>query len=62
MEIGLSAKGIVTDNHSANVNSFSALKNIQFRMKLLYRAPAVAKHAYFMKKPEIILSSTAPWK
>ena len=39
-EIGLSARGIVTDNHSANVNAFSALKNIQFRMKLLYKAPA----------------------
>ena len=40
IEIGLSARGIVTDNHSANVNAFSALKNIQFRMKLLYKAPA----------------------
>ena len=50
IEIGLSARGIVTDNHSANVNAFSALKNIQFRMKLLYKAPAktVAKHTYFM--------------
>ena len=40
IEIRLSARGIVTDNHSANVNAFSALKNIQFRMKLLYKAPA----------------------
>ena len=40
IEIGLSARGIVTDNHSANVNAFSALKNIQFRMKLLYKATA----------------------
>ena len=40
IEIGLSVRGIVTDNHSANVNAFSALKNIQFRIKLLYKAPA----------------------
>ena len=40
IEIGLSTRDIVTDNHSANVNAFSALKNIQFRMKLLYKAPA----------------------
>ena len=40
IEIELSARSIVTDNHSANVNAFSALKNIQFRMKLLYKAPA----------------------
>ena len=33
IEIGFSAKGIVTDNHSANVNAFLALYNIQFRMK-----------------------------
>ena len=26
IEIGLSARGIVNDNHSANVNAFSALK------------------------------------
>ena len=26
IEIGLSLRGIVTDNHSANVNTFSALK------------------------------------
>ena len=38
IEIGLSVRGIVTDNHSANVNAFSALKNIQFRIKLLYKA------------------------
>ena len=40
IEIGLSVIGIVTDNHSANVNAFSALKNIQFRIKFLYKAPA----------------------
>ena len=40
IEIGLTAGGIVTDNHSANVNTFSALKNIQFRMNLLFKAPA----------------------
>ena len=40
IEIGLSARGIVTDNHSANVSAFSALKNIQFRIKLLYKALA----------------------
>ena len=40
IEIGLSVRVIVTDNHSANVNAFSALKNIQFRIKLLYKAPA----------------------
>ena len=40
IEIRLSAKGIVTDNHAGNVNAFSALKNIQFRKKLLYKAPA----------------------
>ena len=39
IEIGLSARGIVTDNHPANVSAFSALKNIQFRMKLLYKTP-----------------------
>ena len=40
IEVGFSARGIVTYNHSANVNAFSALKNIQFRMKLLYKALA----------------------
>ena len=40
IEIGLSVRGIVTENHSANINAFSALKNIQFRIKLLYKAPA----------------------
>ena len=40
MGIGLSARDIVTNNHSANVNAFAALKNIQFGMKLLYKAPA----------------------
>ena len=39
IEIGLNVRGIVTDNHSANVNAFSALKNIHFRIKLLYKAP-----------------------
>ena len=38
--IGLSVRDIVTDNHSANVNAFLALKNIQFRIKLLYKAPS----------------------
>ena len=48
-EIGLCVRGIVTDNHSANVNAFSALKIISFKIKLLYKAPTrVAKHAYFM--------------
>ena len=45
-EIGLSVRDIVTGNHSPNVNAFSALKNIQFRIKLLYIAPAI--HTYFM--------------
>ena len=40
IEIGLSVRVIVTDNHSANVNAFSALKNNHFRMELLYKAPA----------------------
>ena len=40
IEIGLSARGIVTENHSANANAFSTLKKIQFRMKLLYKASA----------------------
>ena len=40
MGIGLSARDIVTNNHSANVNAFAALKNILFGMKLLYKAPA----------------------
>ena len=40
IEIGLSVRGIVTDNNSPNVNAFSTLKNIQFRIKLLYQAPA----------------------
>ena len=39
IEIGLSARGIVTGNHPANVSAFSALKNIQFGMKLLYETP-----------------------
>ena len=38
-EIGLCVRGIVTDNHSANVNAFSALKIIPFKIKLLYKAP-----------------------
>ena len=40
IEIELSARRVVTDYYSANVNGFSALKNIQFRIKLLYKAPA----------------------
>ena len=40
MVIGLSVRSIVTNNHSANVNAFLALKDIQFRIKLLYKAPA----------------------
>ena len=40
IEIGLSVRGIVTDNHSANVNACSALKNILFRIKLLHKVPA----------------------
>ena len=48
IEIGLSARGIVTDNHSANASAFSTQKNIQFRMKLLYKAPAkYVLHSYF---------------
>ena len=38
IEIRLSVRGIVTDNHSANAHAFSALKTIQFRMKFLYKA------------------------
>ena len=38
-EIGLCVRGIVTDNHSANVNAFSAPKIIPFKIKLLYKAP-----------------------
>ena len=37
-QIRRSVRGIVTENPSANVNTFSALKNIQFRIKLLYKA------------------------
>ena len=40
IEIGLSVRGIVTDNHSSDVNAFTSLKNIQFRIKLLYKTPA----------------------
>ena len=40
IEVRLIVRSIVTDNHSANVNAFSLLKNIQFRIKLLYTAPA----------------------
>ena len=42
IEIGLSLRGIVTGKHSANVNAFTALKNIQFRIEL-YKAPAKQK-------------------
>ena len=38
IEIGLSVRGTVTHNYSANANAFSALKNIQFRNKL-YKVP-----------------------
>ena len=40
-EIGLCVRCIVTDNHSANVNAFSALKTVQFRIKLLHKALSV---------------------
>ena len=40
IEIGLSVRGIVTNNHSANFNAFSAWRHIQFRIKLFYRASA----------------------
>ena len=40
IEIGLCVRGLVIDNHSANVNAFSALKIIPFKIKLLYKAPA----------------------
>ena len=43
IKTGLRVRGIVTNNHSANFNAFSALKNIQFRVKLLYKAPAKQK-------------------
>ena len=39
IEIGLCVRGIVTDNHSANVNAFPALKIIPLKIKLLYKAP-----------------------
>ena len=39
IEIGLCVRGIVTDNHSANVNALPALKIIPFKIKLLYKAP-----------------------
>ena len=38
--VRLSVRGTVTENHSANVNAFLALKNIQFRIKLLHKVPA----------------------
>ena len=40
IEIEISVKENVTDSHSANINAFSATKNIQFRIKWLYKAPA----------------------
>ena len=40
IETGLSSRGIATDNYSANMNAFSALKDIQFRITFLYKAPA----------------------
>ena len=39
IEIGLCVRGVVTDNHSANVNAFSALKITPFKIKFLYKAP-----------------------
>ena len=39
IEIGLCVRDIVTDKHSTNVNAFSALKIIPFKIKLLYKAP-----------------------
>ena len=39
IEIGLCVRGIVTDNHSANVNPFSVLEIIPFKIKLLHKAP-----------------------
>ena len=38
--VRLSVRGTVTENHSANVNAFLALKIIQFRIKLLHKVPA----------------------
>ena len=46
IEIGVSAKGIITDNNSANVNTFSALKNIQLRKKLLHKALSKSSKTY----------------
>ena len=43
IEIRLCVRGMVTDNHSANVNAFSALKIISFKIKLLYKAPTKEK-------------------
>ena len=39
IEIGLCVRDIVTNKHSTNVNVFSALKIIPFKIKLLYIAP-----------------------
>ena len=39
IEIRLCVRGMVTDNHSANVNAFSALKIISFKIKFLHKAP-----------------------
>ena len=35
IEIGLSARGIVFDNHSANVNAFSALKRYSVQSEIV---------------------------
>ena len=43
IETGLRVRVIVTNNHSADCNAFSTLKNIQFRVTLLYKAPAKQK-------------------
>ena len=39
IEIGLCVRDVVTDNHSANVNAFAALKITPFKIKFLYKAP-----------------------
>ena len=35
IEMGLSARGIVTDNHSANVNAFSELKEYSIQNEIV---------------------------
>ena len=52
IEIGLSARNIVTNNHSANVNAFSAhfgkKYSIQNEIVIYSTHKTVAKHTYFM--------------